>query len=221
MDSGQIRLHVQPGTRIEESERYFAAIDDEIRHAIPPDQLDMILDNIGMPNSGINLAFGDNPVIGNSDGDILISLKPKHGSTENYGEYLRARLREKMPDCTIYFEAANITNQILNFGLPAPIDLQISGRDAPDNYQVAQDLARKVSSIPGAADVHLHQVVDYPEVRVNVDRSKADQLGLTERDVTNSLLISLSSSGQVAPNEWLNYVNGVNYQVAVQTPQYR
>jgi multidrug efflux pump subunit AcrB len=222
VDSGQIRLHVQTpsGTRIEEAERYFAVIDAEIKRAVPPAELDMILDNIGMPNSGINLAFGDNPVLGNGDGDILVALKPKHRPTEQYTEYLRARLHDAVPDCSIYFEAANITNQILNFGLPAPIDLQISGRDATKNYQVAQEVEKKIAALPGAADVHIHQVVDYPEVRVNVDRSKADQLGLTERDVTNSLLISLSSSGQTAPNEWLNYVNGVNYQVAVQTPQY-
>jgi multidrug efflux pump subunit AcrB len=223
VDSGQIRLHVQPpsGTRIEESERYFAAIDEQIRQVVPATELDMILDNIGMPNSGINLAFGDNPVIGNSDGDILVSLKPSHGPSAKYTEILRARLQQAVPDCTIYFEAANITNQILNFGLPAPIDVQIAGRNANGNYQIAQELAKKVAAIPGAADVHIHQVVDYPQVQVNVDRSKADQLGLTERDVTNSLLISLSSSGQTAPNEWLNYVNGVNYAVAVQTPQYR
>jgi len=174
-----------------------------------------------MPNSGINLAFGDNPVIGNSDGDILVALNPNHAPSEKYNEVLRERLHQLFPDCTIYFEAANITNQILNFGLPAPIDVQVTGRDANGNYRIAQDLMKKVAAIPGAADVHIHQVLDYPEVEVNVDRSKADQVGLTERDVTNSLLISLSSSGQTAPNEWLNYVNGVNYPVAVQTPQYR
>ena len=223
VDSGQMRFHVQPpsGTRIEESEQYFAAIEREVRDIVPADELDTIIDNIGLPNSGINLAFGDNPVIGNSDGDVLVSLKPNHKPTEQYNEAVRARLHQKFPDCTVYFEAANITNQILNFGLPAPIDLQVVGRDYEGNYKIAQQLQKKVSAIPGAVDVHIHQVVDYPEVKVNVDRSKADQLGMTQRDVTNSLLISLSSSGQTAPNQWLNTVNGVNYQVAVQTPQYR
>jgi multidrug efflux pump subunit AcrB len=223
VDSGQIRFHVVPpsGTRIEESEKYFARVDNEVRQVIPASELDLILDNIGMPNSGINLAFGDNPVLGNSDGDVLVSLKPDHGPSAVYNERLRARLREALPDCKFFFEAANITNQILNFGLPAPLDLQIQTRDAASGYRVAQQLEKKLAAVPGAADVQIHQVVDYPEIRVNVDRSKASQLGLTESSVSDSLLISLSSSGQVAPNEWLNYVNGVNYQVAIQTPQYR
>jgi multidrug efflux pump subunit AcrB len=181
----------------------------------------MILDNIGMPNSGINLAFGDNPVLGNGDGDILVALQPKHSPIAPYEERIRAALHEKLPDCKFFFEAANMTNQILNFGLPAPIDLQVQTRDAAAGYKMAQELEKKVAALPGAADVQIHQVVDYPEIRVNVDRSKADLVGLKEQDVSNSLLISLSSSGQTAPNQWLNYVNGVNYQVAVQTPQYR
>ncbi len=223
VDSGQIRFHVfsPSGTRIEEAEQYFARVDEQIREVVPAEELDMILDNIGMPNSGINLAFGDNPVLGDSDGDILVSLKPKHHAIDTYQQRLRARLHEKLPDCRFFFEAANMTNQILNFGLPAPIDLQIMTRDSAAGYRMAQELEKKVAAIPGAADVQIHQVMDYPEIRINVDRSKADQVGLKEQDVSSSLLISLSSSGQVAPNQWLNYVNGVNYQVAVQTPQYR
>ena len=193
VDSGQIRLHIQPpsGTRIEESEKYFALADAEIRQVIPATELDMILDNIGMPASGINLAFGDNPVIGNSDGDILVSLKPDHAPTEGYSQVLRERLQRKFPDCTIYFEAANITNQILNFGLPAPMDLQVGGRDAAANYKIAQNLMRKVAAIPGAVDVHIHQIVDYPQVQVHVDRSKADQLGL--RSATSPIVFSFRS----------------------------
>jgi len=223
VDSGQIRFHVftPSGTRIEEAEQYFARVDREVREIVPPDELDIVLDNIGMPTSGINLAFGDNPVLGDGDGDVLVALKQKHGSTEVYGERLRARLMKDFPDCKFFFEAANITNQILNFGLPAPIDLQVQSRDADAGYKLAQELEKKVAALPGAVDVQVHQVVDYPEIRVNVDRSKASQMGLTEQSVSSSLLISLSSSGQVAPNEWLNYVNGVNYQVAIQTPQYR
>jgi multidrug efflux pump subunit AcrB len=223
VDSGQIRFHVQTpaGTRIEQAEQYFAAIEHEIRDVIPPEQLQIILDNIGMPASGINLAFSDNPVIGNGDGEIQVALQENHSPVEAYQEQLRTRLRAKFPDCSFFFEAANITNQILNFGLPAPVDLQVTGRDAAGNYKIAKKLEKEIAALPGAADVHVHQVVDYPEIKINVDRSKANLVGLTERDVTNSLLISLSSSGQVAPNEWLNYVNGVNYQIAVQTPQIR
>ena len=223
VDSGQMRLHAMAptGTRIEETEVLFSKIDEEIRRVIPAHEIDTIIDNIGIPFGGFNLAFGDISTLGTGDGDILISLKPEdHGPTAEYTVKLREDLRRKFPDATFFFEPANITNQILNFGLPAPIDLQVAGRD-PRNYQIAQALAERISHIPGAADVHVHQVVDYPELRINVDRSKAGQLGLQQRDVSNSLLISLSSSGQVAPNEWLNWSNGVSYGMAVQTPQYR
>jgi multidrug efflux pump subunit AcrB len=223
VDSGQIRLHARaaPGTRIEKTEMVFADIENEIRGVIAANELDTILDNIGLPNGGFNLGFGDSPSIGTSDGDILISLKPEHTSTAIYTDRLRKRLHEKFPGLTIFFEAANITNQILNFGLPAPIDVQVAGRDAAVNYKIASQLAERMAKIPGAADVHIHQVVNAPELRINVDRTKAGQMGLTQRDVTSSLLISLSGSGQVAPNQWLNWGNGVNYQVLVQTPQYK
>ena len=223
VDSGQIRLHARApsGTRIESTEMIFASIENEIRSVIVPGELDTILDNIGLPNSGFNLGFGDSPNISVSDGDILISLKPEHTPTEIYTEQLRKRLHEKFPDLVVFFEAANITNQILNFGLPSPIDVQVTGRDAGPNYKIAQQLAEHMARIPGSADVHIHQVVDAPELRINVDRTKAGQLGLTQQNVANSLLISLSGSGQVAPNQWLNWGNGVNYQVLVQTPQYR
>ena len=191
----------------------FADIDNEIRQVIPPDEIDTIIDNIGVPFGGFNLAFGDNTTIGTDDGDILISLKSeKHGPTAEYTHRLRERFHERFPDVTFFFEAANITNQILNFGLPAPIDVQVMGRDAVVNYNLCRELERRISRIPGAADVHIHQVVNYPEMRVNVDRNKAGQMGLTQRDVSNSLLISLSSSGQVAPTQWLNWTNGVTYR---------
>jgi multidrug efflux pump subunit AcrB len=183
--------------------------------------LDAVLDNIGLPSSSVNLGFSDNPNISESDGDILISLKGEHASSEMYTQRLRATLNEEFPDVTFFFEAANITNQILNFGLPAPIDVQVTGRDARPNYEIAQRLAERIARIPGAADVHVHQVLDAPELRVNVDRIKAGQIGLTQRDVASSMLISLSGTGQVAPNQWLNLSNGVNYQVLVQTPQYK
>jgi multidrug efflux pump subunit AcrB len=224
VDSGQMRLHARPatGTRVEQSELIFADIEREIRQVIPSREIDTIIDNIGLPNSSFNLAFGDSSTIGAGDGDILISLKNgDHGPTAEYTDRLRKRLHQKFPEVLFFFESANITNQILNFGLPSPIDVQIVGRAAAANYALAQTLAERISHIPGAADVHVHQVVDYPELRLNVDRSKASQVGLTQNDVANSLLISLSSSGQVAPAYWLNWQTGVSYHMAVQTPQYR
>ncbi len=223
VDSGQMRLHARApaGTRIEETEVRFAAIEREIRAAIPANEMDTIIDNIGVPNSWTSLAQGDIPTISSADGDLLISLnKEKHGSTRDYEVALRKRLNEKFPDTTFFFQPANITNQILNFGLPAPIDLQIVGRDTVGGYKIAQQLAARVARIPGAADVHIHQVVDQPEIRLNVDRTKAGQLGLTQRDVTGNMLISLSGNGTIAPNYWVG-PNGVNYNVGVQTPQYK
>jgi multidrug efflux pump subunit AcrB len=223
VDSGQIRLHAQaaPGTRVEKTELIFAEIEREIRNVIPPRELDTILDNIGVPPGGFNLAFGDSSVIGENDGDILISMTKDHTPTEITTERLRKRLHERFPDVIFFFEAANITNQILNSGLPAPIDVQVTGRDERPNYEIAQQLEEKIARIPGATDVHIHQVVDAPELRVNVDRVKAGQLGLTQRDVASSLLISLSGTSQVAPNFWLNWKNGVSYNVLIQTPQYK
>jgi len=224
VDSGQMRLHARApsGTRIESTETMFADIEREIRDVIPAREIDTIIDNIGIPNGGFNLAFGDSPTLGVSDGDILISLKPdEHGPTAIYTDTLRKRLNQKFPDTVFFFEAANITNQILNFGLPAPIDVQVVGRNAAANYQIAQQLQRQIAQIPGAADVHIHQVVDYPEIQVNVDRTKAGQVGLTQRDVSGSLLTTLSGSGQVSPTQWLDFTTGVSYSVAVQTPQYK
>jgi multidrug efflux pump subunit AcrB len=224
VDSGQMRLHARgpAGTRIEETELRFAALEREIRSVIPNDEIDTLIDNIGIPNSWPAIAQGDIPTISAADGEILISLnKEKHGATRRYEVLLRKRLREKFPDMTFFFQPANITSQIVNFGLPAPIDLQVVGRDAEANYKIAQRLADKIGRIPGAADVHVHQVAAQPELRLNVDRVKASQMGLTQRDVTSSMLISLSGSGTVAPNFWMNWANGINYSIGVQTPQYR
>ncbi|MEO8593197.1 MAG: efflux RND transporter permease subunit [Candidatus Solibacter sp.] len=223
VDSGSMRLHARApgGTRLEKTEQIFAAIEDEIRQVVPPREIENIIDNIGIPNGGFNLAFGDNPTLGVSDGDILIALKGEHGSTQDYTVALRKRLNEKFPDVTFFFEAANITNQILNFGLPAPIDVQVVSRNAASNYEIARQIAAKVARIPGAADVHIHQVVDNPVIELNVDRSKAGQVGLTQRDIATSMLISLSSSGQIAPTQFLDWSTGVSYQISVQTPQYR
>jgi len=224
VDSGQMRLHARgpAGTRIEETELRFSDLEQEIRAAIPPDEIDMLIDNIGIPNSWPAIAQGDIPTISSADGEILISLKKeKHGPTRDYEVLLRRRLGERFPDMTFFFQPANITSQILNFGLPAPIDLQVVGRNAEANYAIAQNLARRIARIPGAADVHVHQVANQPVIRLDVDRTKASQMGLTQRDVTSSMLISLSGSGTVAPNFWMNWSNGVSYSVGVQTPQYR
>ena len=224
IDSGQMRLHARgpAGTRIETTEARFVALENEIRSVIPKDEIETLIDNIGIPNSWPAIAQGDNPTISSAEGEILISLnKEKHGSTRGYEVLLRNRLSHDFPDMIFFFQPANITSQIVNFGLPAPIDLQVVGRNAEANYKVALRMAERISRIPGAADVHVHQVVASPELELDVDRIKASQLGLTQRDVTSSMLISLSGSSTVAPNFWLNWANGVNYNVGVQTPQYR
>jgi CzcA family heavy metal efflux pump len=222
VDSGQMRLHVYPpqGMRPEDAEQFFASVEREIRATIPVEQTKLILDNLGLPNGGINLAFGNSAVTGDSDGDIYISLEPGKRDTQKYMRLLRSNLHQKFPEAVFFFTPANITNQILDFGLPAPIDLQISGR-GPQNFEIIQQMLKQVQAIPGVVDAHVHQQIAQPTINVNVDRLKARQIGLTQQDVAQSMLISLTGTGQTAPNEWLNPQNGVNYQVVVQTPQYR
>src|SRR3984885_3571861 len=224
VDAGQMRLHARgpAGMRIEQTELKFAELEREIRSVIPASELEMMIDNIGIPNSWTSIAQGDIPTISSADGEILISLnKEHHAPTQGYEALLRKRLREDFPDMTFFFQPADITSQIVNFGLPAPIDLQVVGNNASANYKIAQALEKKISLIPGATDVHVHQVAAQPEINLNVDRVKASQLGLTQRDVTNSMLISLSGSSTFAPNYWMNWANGVQYNIGVQTPQYR
>jgi multidrug efflux pump subunit AcrB len=225
VDAGQLRLHARdvPGTRIEQTEVHFADVEQEIRNALPAGEIDTILDNIGIPNAWASLAQGDVPNIAATDGEILISLNhEKHGPVRDYEVLLRKRLNQRFPGMVFFFEPAYITNQILNFGLPAPIDLQVvGGRDSAVSYKIAQKLRDRIQRIPGAADVHIHQVFRQPQLNVNVDRVKAGEFGLTQRDVSSSLLISLSGTNQVAPNFWMNPANGVTYNVGVQTSQYR
>ena len=223
VDAGQFRLHVRApaGTRLEETERIFSQVEDAIRKIIPKEELGLILDNIGLPSVGINLAYTDSATVGAADGEILVSLKEGHRPTPEYVKQLRRDLKQQFPHLTFFFQPADIVSQILNFGLPAPIDVQLIGRDQKGNYEIAKQMVERIARIPGAADVHLHQVMDAPELRINVDRTKAEQAGLSQRDVAGTLLTSLSSSGQTAPNFWLNPENGVSYFVAVQTPQYK
>ncbi len=224
VDAGQFRLHVRTvaGTRIEEAERTFGQVEAYIRSVVPADQLHLMIDNIGLPVGGVNLAFSDSATIGSTDGEILASLNPGHKtSVWDFVKRLRRELPAKFPGVAFFFQPADIVSQILNFGLPSPIDIQVVGRDAEGNHKVAQQIAEKVAKISGAVDVTVHQLTDAPQFDVNVDRQRASNLGLSENDVANSLLISLSSSGQTARNYWVNPANGVNYAVAVQTPQYQ
>ncbi|MEH2296982.1 efflux RND transporter permease subunit [Nostoc sp.] len=225
VDGGQFSLHVRalPGTRLEETEKIVSQVEGVIRQTVPKDNLSLILDNIGLPNSGINLTYGYNgATIGPADADILVSLK-KSGSTFAYVKQLRQKLKGTFPNYTFFFEPADIVTQILNFGLPAAVDVQISGplKNSKGNFEIAQQIAARMTRIPGAVDVHLQQVVDAPELRLNVDRTEAQQFGMTQRDVANSVLTSLSSSGQAAINQWLDPKKGVSYTLAVQVPQYK
>ncbi len=223
VDSGQILMHVraQPGTRIEETARLMEQIEQTVRATIPPTELDNIVDNIGLPFSGINMAYQNTGTIGPEDGDALISLKEDHGPTAGYVKALRTALPQKFPGTTFSFLPADIVSQILNFGLPAPIDVQVIGRDLKENYAYATDLLKRIRQVPGIADLRIQQVFNYPQINVEVDRTLAAEVGLTQRDVANSLLVTLSGSGQVKPNFWLNTENGVSYPIVAQMPQYR
>ncbi len=222
VDAGQFRLHVRApaGTRLEATEERFYQVGRVIREVIPPNEIGNVLDNIGLPVSGINLAFSDNATISSADGEILVALNPNHKPTAQYTRILREKLHQNFPDMEFSFAAPDIVSQILNFGIPAPIDIQVTGQN-PKGYDIANEIKARIAQIPGAADVHVHQLVHGPDLRVNVDRTRAQQIGLTQNDVARTMLVSLSSSGQNAPNFWLNFKNGVNYQVAVQTPQYK
>jgi multidrug efflux pump subunit AcrB len=224
VDAGLIKLHVRapPGTRIEETERKLAQIEATLRGVIPEHEIETLLDNSGVPVSGINLSLSEGALISSADADILVALKPGHAPTAQYVRELRRVLAEQYPETTFFFLAPDISTQVLNFGLAAPIDVQVTG--APGNesktLEVAQTIAKRLKRIPGAVDVRLAQVPAVPQLRIDVDRSMAAQAGLTQRDVANDLLLSLSSSSQVSPSYWLDRKRGVQYLVAVQTPQY-
>ncbi len=223
VDSGEIKLHVraQAGTRIEETARLCDQIENTIRQLIPPDQLASIIDNIGLPISGINITYSNSAPIGPADADILIDLKGDHGPTDDYVKLLRERLPRLYPQGTYAFLPADIVSQILNFGQPAPIDVQVVGFKRDENARYAQGLLGKLRHVPGIADLRMQQTFDQPVLNVKVDRIRATQVGLTQRDVANSLLVSLSGSAQVSPNFWVNPDNKVSYPLVAQTPQYR
>ena len=223
VDTGQFRLHVRlmPGTRIEESAVQFSQVEQQIRHVIPANQLDLILDDIGLPQDPIDFTFGFTPNIGAFDGEILVSLNQKHhGPTEKYIEALRRTLPATFPSMTFSFEPADMVTQILDFGLPAPIDVEVQGTDA-GNFDVARDLRTKIAAVPGAVDVHLQQVMDGPSLKIDVDRARAAEFGLTQQDVSNSLFVSMASGYAVAPNFWVDPKMNLTYTVTAQTPQYR
>jgi CzcA family heavy metal efflux pump len=223
VDAGQMTIHVRApvGTRLEDTSLEFRRIEATIRQAIPADEVGSIVDNIGIPNSSINMVYSNSGVIGPQDGDIYVSLKEHHHSTPAYVKRLREVLPRDYPGSTFSFLPADIVSQILNFGSPAPIDLQISGSNAAANRAYANDLLRKIKMVRGLADVRMQQPEGAPELRVDVDRARIAQHGLTERDVTNSLVTTLAGSSQGAPTYWVNPQNGVSYPIVAQTPEYR
>jgi len=222
-DSGQFILHVRAktGTRIEETARLADLIEHAIRRVIPAQEVESILDNIGLPYSTINFMHSTSGLIGAADADILVSLKEHHGPTADYVRKLRKRLPSAFPGTTLYFLPADIVTQILNFGLPAPIDIQIEGANVQANREVANTILNEMRHVPGIADARIQQSFDYPKFHIDVDRTKAAGGGFTQRDVATSLLVSLSGSFQTTPTFFLNWQNGVNYNLATQTPQYR
>ena len=224
VDAGQIRLHMRArtGLRIEETARLADEVNQTIRETIPKKDIVTVLDNIGLPYSGINLSYSNAGTIGTSDAEILVQLKAQRGrATADYIEDLRRTLPGRFPGVQFFFQPADIVTQILNFGTPAPIDVEFLGMDQQGNYAVAQKFASQVRHIPGAVDVHIQQAFDEPTLHMDVDRTRAQSVGLQTRDVAQNVLVSLSSSFQTAPAFWLDPKNGVSYQVAVQTPQYR
>jgi multidrug efflux pump subunit AcrB len=222
VDSGQIRMHMRSssGLRVEETSALCDRVEQTVRQVIPPSELSSILDNIGMPFSGIGVSYSTSGSIGSSDADILISLKHEHRPSAEYVKKLRQRLPLEYPSTSFFFQPADIVSQILNFGLPSPVDVQIIGPNFEENFKVASQMLPKIRAIPGASDVHIQQTLDQPTLQIDVDRTKAEEMGFTERSIANEALVGLTSSFQTAPNFWLS-PQGVSYSVATQTAQYR
>jgi multidrug efflux pump subunit AcrB len=222
VDGGQILIHARlpVGTRVEEAAKRFSVIEDGIKQTIPPQEITTLVDNIGLPPSSINLTYNNTGVVGTQDGDIQIALRHGHRPTADYVRELRERLPVAFPDVVFSFPPADIVSQILNFGAPAPIDIQIRGNDLSGNFAYANLLMKKLKRIPGLADIRIQQSQKSPVFEVNMDRAQAQEMGLTARDVTNSLVVNLAGSSQVSPTYWLNPANGVSYPIVMQTPQH-
>ncbi|HTL16121.1 MAG TPA: efflux RND transporter permease subunit, partial [Patescibacteria group bacterium] len=223
VDAGQFRLHLRTrsGTRIEETAKLVDQVEAEVRREIPVDEFRGMLDNIGIPASSINLTYSDSGLVGTGDADILVSLKREHHPTAGYIKRLRVRLARAFPGTTFYFLPADIVSQSINFGLPAPFDIQIVGRDQTKNREIAARLADKIRQVPGAVDVRVQQPGDLPKLDFVIDRTKASEMGLAEKDVANSVLLSLSGSSQVQPIFWMNPANGIQYLVNIRVPEHR
>jgi CzcA family heavy metal efflux pump len=224
IDAGLIRLHMRAraGQRVEETARESDRVDNLIRRVIPADEIDGILDNIGLFNSTINTTYSNSGVIGESDAEILIGLKSERRmSTAYYIDELRQQLKQEFPGTQFFFQPADIVSQILNFGVPAPIDLQLIGNDMQSDYRLAEQLTSRIQQVPGTVDVHVQQLLSAPTLYLDVDRTRAQTVGLSEQDVANSLLLTVSSSFQINPSFWINPANGTEYNVAVQVPQYK
>ena len=224
VDAGQLRLHVRApsGTRIEVTEEIFGEVENEIRKVIPPHDFDMLSDNIGLNPVPYNLAFGDNATVGGYDGEILILLKPdRKQSTQHYMGILRDHLKHKFPNLIFFFQPADMVNQILNLGLPTPIDVRVQGYDKENNLKIAKELIDKISKVPGSADTHLHQVVDFPELFLEMDRMQLALAAINQSDAVNDILLNFSDSTTLTPNYWLDRKSGIPYFIAVQNPKYR
>ena len=222
VDAGEIRLHMRAptGYRIEETARLADQVEQVVRHTIPKDELQTIVDNLGLPTSGINISYGNSGTFGSLDGDIQIALNANHHPTRDYVSTLRKMLPQRFPGVEFLFQPADIITQILNFGTPAAVDIQITGKNAAQNAGIARSLYQSVRAVKGAVDVHIQQRLDLPTLNVEIDRTKLQQLGMTASDVARPFLLALSGSGQTAPNFWLSPANGVEYPLTVQTPQY-
>jgi multidrug efflux pump subunit AcrB len=223
VDAGQMRLHVRapPASRLEETQRYFAEVETAIRQIVGQNQIGVILDNIGLPYSGINIALSDSATVGPMDGEILISLKEKHTPTAEHIADLRRELPKRFPDLVFFFQPADIVNQVLNFGQPSPIDIRISGPKSSDTYALAQTVSRELNAIPGVVDSHVFQVPDAPALSIDVDRTMAQQVGLSEDQIAKNVLVTANSSAQTSPNFWIDPRNSVSYPLVVQMPTYR
>jgi len=222
VDAGQMRLHVRapPGTRIETTQKYFAQVETSVRTLVGSDQISVILDNIGLPYSGINIALSDSSTVGPMDGEILISLTKKHSPTAELTAMLRGKLPRQFPALQFFFQPADIVDQVLNFGQPAPIDIRVSASDTGQAYALAAKLVRLVARVPGVVDAHVFQVPDAPALSLDVDRAFASEVGLTQRDAANNVLVTTNSSAQTSPNFWVDPQNGVSYPLVVQQPTY-